>query len=199
MKINYDALMMEEISKLDGKKTILMHSCCGPCSTACIERLKNYFDITVLYYNPNIEPIDEYNKRKETQKSVLEKLNIKYMDCDYDNETYRLLTKELKDEPEGGKRCTVCFSLRLKETAKRAKENGFDYFTTTLTVSPHKNSELINKLGIEIGEKLGVEFLVADFKKREGYKRSIELSKEFNLYRQNYCGCLYSKSDNEEE
>lgn len=199
MKINYDALMMEEISKLDGKKTILMHSCCGPCSTACIERLKDYFDITVLYYNPNIEPIDEYNKRKETQKSVLKKLNIKYMDCDYDNETFRLLTKELKNEPEGGRRCTVCFSLRLKETAKRAKENDFDYFTTTLTVSPHKNSELINKLGIEIGEKVGVKFLVADFKKREGYKRSIELSKEFDLYRQNYCGCLYSKSDNEEE
>lgn len=199
MKINYDALMMEEISKLDGKKTILMHSCCGPCSTACIERLKDYFDITVLYYNPNIEPVEEYNKRKETQKSVLRRLNIKYMDCDYDNETFRLLTKELKGEPEGGKRCTVCFSLRLKETAKRAKENGFDYFTTTLTVSPHKNSELINKLGIDIGEKVGVKFLVADFKKRKGYKKSIELSKEFDLYRQNYCGCLYSKSDNEEE
>ena len=121
------------------------------------------------------------------------------MDSDYDNETFRQLTKELKDEPEGGKRCTVCFSLRLKETAKRAKENSFDYFTTTLTVSPHKNSELINKLGIEIGERVGVKFLVADFKKREGYKRSIELSKEFDLYRQNYCGCLYSKSDNEEE
>lgn len=199
MKINYDALMMEEVRKLDGKRTLLMHSCCGPCSTACIERLKDYFDITVLYYNPNIEPLEEYNKRKETQKSVLRRLNIKYMDSDYDNETFRLLTKELKDELEGGKRCTVCFSLRLKETAKRAKENDFDYFTTTLTVSPHKNSELINKLGIEIGEYVGVKFLVADFKKREGYKRSIELSKEFDLYRQNYCGCLYSKSDNEEE
>lgn len=199
MKINYDALMMEEVRKLDGKRTLLMHSCCGPCSTACIERLKDYFDITVLYYNPNIEPLEEYNKRKETQKSVLRRLNIKYMDSDYDNETFRLLTKELKDELEGGKRCTVCFSLRLKETAKRAKENSFDYFTTTLTVSPHKNSELINKLGIEIGERVGVKFLVADFKKREGYKRSIELSKEFDLYRQNYCGCLYSKSDNEEE
>ena len=199
MKINYDALMMEEVRKLDGKRTLLMHSCCGPCSTACIERLKDYFDITVLYYNPNIEPLEEYNKRKDTQKSVLRRLNIKYMDSDYDNETFRLLTKELKDELEGGKRCTVCFSLRLKETAKRAKENSFDYFTTTLTVSPHKNSELINKLGIEIGEYVGVKFLVADFKKREGYKRSIELSKEFDLYRQNYCGCLYSKSDNEEE
>lgn len=199
MKINYDALMMEEIRKLDGKRTLLMHSCCGPCSTACIERLKDYFDITVLYYNPNIEPLEEYNKRKETQKSVLRRLNIKYMDSDYDNETFRQLTKELKDEPEGGKRCIVCFGLRLKETAKRAKENSFDYFTTTLTVSPHKNSELINKLGIEIGEHVGVKFLVADFKKREGYKRSIELSKEFDLYRQNYCGCLYSKSDNEEE
>ena len=192
-------VFLNDIHQNKDKPTLLIHSCCGPCSTACIERLKDYFDITVLYYNPNIEPLEEYNKRKETQKSVLRRLNIKYMDSDYDNETFRLLTKELKDEPEGGKRCTVCFSLGLKETAKRAKENDFDYFTTTLTVSPHKNSELINKLGIEIGEYVGVKFLVADFKKREGYKRSIELSKEFDLYRQNYCGCLYSKSDNEEE
>ena len=195
MKINYDALMMEEVRKLDGKRTLLMHSCCGPCSTACIERLKDYFDITVLYYNPNIEPLEEYNKRKETQKSVLRRLNIKYMDSDYDNETFRLLTKELKDEPEGGKRCTVCFSLRLKETAKRAKENDFDYFTTTLTISPLKNSVILNKTGLKVAQDIGTQYLLSDFKKKEGYKRSIELSKEYNLYRQNYCGCVYSKRE----
>ena len=195
MNKNYQLETDNIINSLTNRLKLLLHSCCGPCSTACIERLKDYFDITVLYYNPNIEPLEEYNKRKETQKSVLRRLNIKYMDSDYDNETFRLLTKELKDEPEGGKRCTVCFSLRLKETAKRAKENDFDYFTTTLTVSPHKNSELINKLGIEIGEYVGVKFLVADFKKREGYKRSIELSKIYHLYRQDYCGCLYGKNN----
>lgn len=195
MKINYDALMMEEINSLDGKKTLLMHSCCGPCSTACIERLKDYFDITVVYYNPNIEPVEEYNKRKSVQKEVLKRLDIKYMDCDYDNETFRHLTKELSLEPEGGKRCAVCFGIRLKKTALLAKENNFDYFTTTLTVSPHKNSELINKIGLNIADFIDVKFLVADFKKRNGYKRSIELSKEYNLYRQNYCGCLYSKID----
>lgn len=199
MKVNYDALMMEEIKKLNGKKKILMHSCCGPCSTACIERLKEYFDITVVYYNPNIEPLDEYIKRKNEQIRALNLLGIKYMDCDYDNETYKKIADPLKDEPEGGKRCTACFALRLKKTATLARDNDFDYFTTTLTVSPHKNSELINKLGIEIGENVGVKFLVADFKKREGYKRSIELSKEFNLYRQNYCGCSYSKQISEEE
>lgn len=199
MKINYDELMMDEIKKLDGKKTLLMHSCCGPCSTACIERLKDYFDITVIYYNPNIEPHDEYLHRKNVQKSVLDRLGIKYMEDDYDNESYRELTKSLASEPEGGKRCAVCFGMRLKHTALRAKENNFDYFTTTLTVSPHKNSQLINKIGISVGDYYKVKFLVADFKKRDGYKRSIELSKEYDLYRQNYCGCLYSKNENEEE
>ena len=200
--MNYQNELDKLIRDLDHKPTLLLHSCCGPCSTQVLTYLCPFFNITVLYYNPNIEPIEEYIKRKNEQIRFIKEFNhdnIKFLDCDYDNETFRLLTKELKDEPEGGKRCTVCFSLRLKETAKRAKENDFDYFTTTLTVSPHKNSELINKLGIEIGEYVGVKFLVADFKKREGYKRSIELSKEFDLYRQNYCGCLYSKSDNEEE
>ena len=197
MKINYDVLMEEEIKNLDGKKTLLLHSCCGPCSTTCIERLNKYFDVTVIYYNPNIEPFDEYLKRKQEQMKVLKKFNINFIESDYDNDNFRNLTCELKDEPEGGKRCPVCFKMRLEKTAKVAKENNFDYFTTTLTVSPHKDSQIINKIGEAVGEKYGVKYLYTDFKKKEGYKRSIELSKELDLYRQNYCGCLYGKEKGE--
>lgn len=199
MKTNYDLLMMNEIASLDGKKRLLLHSCCGPCSTACIERLKDYFDITVLYYNPNIEPEEEYMHRKSVQKQVLDRFNIEYMECDYDNETYKRVTNALSEEKEGGKRCSVCFGLRLKYTASMAKREGFDYFATTLTVSPHKNSNTINEIGSKIADKIGVKYLFADFKKRDGYKRSLELSKEFNLYRQDYCGCLYSKRCEDEE
>ncbi len=193
-KINYDKLMQEEISTFNGtKKTILLHSCCGPCSSACIERLKDNFDITVIYYNPNIEPLDEYIHRKNVQIDLLNKLHIKYIDADYDNDHFHELTESLRNEPEGGKRCLVCYSMRLKYTAQKAKENNFDYFSTTLTISPHKNSDIINKIGKEIGDNIGVKYLYSDFKKRNGYLRSIELSKEYNLYRQNYCGCLYNK------
>lgn len=195
MKINYDNVMMEIINSLDCKKSILLHSCCGPCSSACIERLKDYFDITIIYYNPNIEPRREYEKRKSEQIRLLKEWNIKFLDVDYDNESWRDKVKYLKEEAEGGKRCSVCFGIRLKKTAAKAKELGFDYFGTTLTVSPHKNSALINKIGGSIGKSLGVKFLYSDFKKKEGYKRSIELAKEFDLYRQNYCGCLYSKEE----
>lgn len=199
MKNNYDKVMLDTVSKFDGKKSILLHSCCGPCSSACIERLKDYFNITVLYYNPNIEPKEEYEHRKSEQKRLLEAWNIDFMECDYDNETFRCHIKGLENEPEGGSRCSICFSLRLNYTAKCAKENNFDYFGTTLTVSPHKNSEVINKLGIRIGSSVGVNYLCADFKKREGYKRSIELAKEYELYRQDYCGCQYSRRDENEE
>lgn len=200
MKTNYDVLMMKEIESLNGeRKKLLLHSCCGPCSTACIERLHEYFDITVLYYNPNIEPQDEYVHRKEVQKEVLKRLNIKYMECDYDNDTFRRITNCLSNEKEGGKRCSVCFGIRLKYTAKMAKKYQFDYFATTLTVSPHKNSVIINNIGNKIGSTLDIKYLYADFKKRDGYKRSIELSKEYNLYRQDYCGCLYSKRCEDEE
>ncbi len=199
MKNNYDKKMMEIIELLDGRKTILLHSCCGPCSSACIERLKDYFDITVLYYNPNIEPKEEYEHRKSEQIRLLKELDVKFMDCDYDNETYEEAVKNLHDEPEGGGRCTVCFNLRLKYTAEMAKKCNFDYFSTTLTVSPHKNSDIINMVGEKISNKVGVKFLYADFKKREGYKRSIELAKKYELYRQNYCGCIYSKGNGENE
>ncbi len=200
MKINYDALMQEEINKIKGeKRTILLHSCCGPCSTACIERLKDDFNITILYYNPNIEPKEEYEKRKREQKRLLEILDIAFLDCDYDNETWKRITKPFADDLEGGRRCSVCFGIRLKYTAKKAKDLDYDYFGTTLTVSPHKNSVIINNIGNEIGEKLGIKYLMADFKKRDGYKRSIELAKKYNLYRQDYCGCLYSKRWKNEE
>lgn len=193
MKVNYDNMMMDIINSLDGKKSVLLHSCCGPCSSACIDRLKEYFDITVVYYNPNIEPIEEYIKRKNEQIRLLNEWNIKFLDCDYDNESWRDLTKNLCEELEGGKRCSVCFGIRLKYTALKARELGFDYFATTLTVSPHKNSQLINKIGERIGDILDINFLYSDFKKRDGYKKSIEFSKQYNLYRQDYCGCLYSK------
>lgn len=200
MKINYDKLMMEELESIKGqKKRVLLHSCCGPCSTACIERLKDYVDIMVLYYNPNIEPKSEYEKRKNEQIRLLKELNIKFMDCDYDNEYWRMVTSPLADEPEGGKRCSVCFGIRLKYTALCALGVKADYFTTTLTVSPHKNSQLINQIGERIGKVFGVKYLYADFKKNEGYKRSIELAKKYDLYRQNYCGCLYSKEKSLDE
>lgn len=193
-KINYDKLMMEEIESLNGeRKSVLLHTCCGPCSSACIERLSNYLDVTVYYYNPNVEPYEEYLKRKETQIKLLEDLNIPYIDADYDNDYYRAQVKGLESEKEGGARCPVCFKIRLKRTAEVAKEKGFDYFCTSLTVSPHKNSDIINKIGHVIGEDIGIKFLYSDFKKREGYKRSIELSKEYDLYRQDYCGCLFAK------
>jgi predicted adenine nucleotide alpha hydrolase (AANH) superfamily ATPase len=193
-KINYDKLMMDEIKSLNGeRKSVLLHTCCGPCSSACIERLREYLDVTVYFYNPNVEPMEEYLKRKETQIKLLEDLDIPYIDADYDNDYYRSSVKGLESEKEGGARCPVCFKIRLKRTAEVANENNFDYFCTSLTVSPHKNSDIINKIGHAIGELVGIKFLYSDFKKRDGYKRSIELSHEYNLYRQDYCGCIYSK------
>ena len=197
MKINYDNMMMNIINSLTEKKSILLHSCCGPCSSACIDRLKEYFDITVVYYNPNIEPIDEYIHRKNEQVRLLKEWNIKYLDCDYDNDLWVDTTKYLTKELEGGKRCSVCFGIRLKYTANMAKRLGFDYFGTTLTVSPHKDSQLINKIGVSIGSNLGIKYLYSDFKKRDGYKKSCEFAKQYNLYRQDYCGCLYSKECDE--
>ena len=201
-KINYQRELdkiISEIQKLNKKPTLLVHSCCAPCSSYVLEYLCEYFDITVLYYNPNISPIEEYEYRKEEQKRLIsEKFGtslVKFLDCDYDNELYEEVVKGLENEPEGGRRCSVCFSLRLDKTAKIAKENNFDYFVTTLTISPLKNADLLNKIGNKIGEKYGVSFLPSDFKKKNGYKRSIELSKEYNLYRQNFCGCRFSKKE----
>ena len=199
MNENYNNKMKEIINNMNGVKKLLLHSCCGPCSTACIERLTEYFDITILYYNPNIEPIEEYEKRKQYQIEVINKFKSKnkldILDCDWENEVYRDYIKGLEREPEGGARCNKCYYLRLDYTAKKAKELGYDYFGTTLTVSPYKHSKTINEIGASIEKKYGVNYLYSDFKKEEGYKRSIELAKEFNLYRQDYCGCLYSKNN----
>lgn len=192
--MNYNNEMIKIINNLNGNK-LLLHSCCAPCSTSVIEKLKEHFDITVLYYNPNIEPEDEYLKRKKEQIKVLNKYNIKYLEIDYLNEEYKKKIKGYEDNQEGSYRCYLCFELRLEKTASIAKHNDYDYFTTTLTVSPYKNSEIINKIGLELEDKYNIKYLVSDFKKEEGYKKSIELSKKYNLYRQDYCGCLYSRKE----
>ena len=199
MKTNYNLKMNDIISSLKSVPKILLHSCCGPCSTECITRLTKYFDITVLYYNPNIEPQEEYEKRKKEQIKFINEFKpinkLDFMDCDYDNASFERMTEGLEKEPEGGKRCHKCYELRLKKTANIAKDKGYDFFGTTLTVSPYKNSQIINEIGQKISKETNVEFLYSDFKKEDGYKKSIELSKEYNLYRQNYCGCHYSKDN----
>lgn len=194
MKENYNNLFKNEVANFDKKHSILLHSCCAPCSSHVISVLKDYFDITIFYYNPNISPIQEYEKRKQEQISFIKQLDcgIKIMDCDYDNDVYEECIKGLENEKEGGARCLKCFRLRLEKTAKLASVNNFDYFCTTLTVSPYKNSQVINNLGKELMNIYNVKWLYSDFKKEEGYKHSIALSKQYNLYRQDYCGCIYS-------
>lgn len=190
--------MIEIIDNLgDLKPKLLLHSCCAPCSSAVIEKLKDYFQITILYYNPNIEPYEEYERRKKEQIRFIKELdaNIQFMDSDYDQEKFKEMSKGLEQEKEGGARCSRCYHLRLNKTACLAKEHNFDYFGTTLSVSPYKNSEKINKIGEVLSEEYKINFLYADFKKKDGYKRSIELAKKYNLYRQDYCGCLYSKEE----
>ncbi len=198
MIINYQ-LKLEEIinENKDKLPTLLLHSCCGPCSSYVLEYLNKYFKITILYYNPNIYPYDEYKKRLDEQVRLINELNVEnkisMLECSYDNNEYENVIKGLENEKEGGSRCHKCYELRLEKTAKLAKENNFDYFSTTLTVSPYKNSQVLNEIGSKLEKKYNVKYLYSDFKKKNGYKRSIELSKIYNLYRQNYCGCIYSK------
>lgn len=186
--------ILDRISQSGTHPSLLLHSCCGPCSSYVLEYLTKYFDITVLYYNPNIWPVEEFIKRANEQRRLIEDagLTVRLITPEYDDTAFYSAAKDLENEPEGGARCRECFVLRLNETAKLAQQDGYDYFTTTLSVSPHKNAQLLNQLGYELGEKYGVAYLPADFKKREGYKRSIELSKQYNLYRQQYCGCKFS-------
>ncbi len=197
-KVNYQKILDKFIKdlKVDVPK-LLVHSCCAPCSSYVLEYLNKYFNITVLYYNPNIYPFEEYEYRKNEQKRLISEMKfenpVSFIDCDYDNDSFNKAVKGLEAEPEGGKRCEKCFELRLNKTAEVAKENGFDYFVTTLSISPLKNAETLNRIGKEVGEKYGVKYLLSDFKKNNGYKRSIELSREYSLYRQNFCGCVYSK------
>ena len=200
MNENYHKKLEKLIEKIKEEKTtpkLLLHSCCAPCSSYVIEYLTPYFDITILYYNPNISPIEEYEKRKQEQIKLIKnikKINkINIIDCDYDNDIYEKEIKGLEREKEGGARCIKCFNLRLEKTAEIAKNNNYDYFGTTLTVSPYKNSKLLNEIGNNLEDKYKIKWLYSDFKKNNGYLRSIELSKTYNLYRQNYCGCIYSK------
>ncbi len=196
-KINYQKQLDKIIENLQTAPNLLLHSCCAPCSSHCIEYLSQYFNITVLYYNPNIYPEAEYEKRKTEQKRLISEMDTKYpvkmLDCDFESEKFYEMAKGMENCREGGERCFNCYRLRLEKTALEAKKNDFDYFTTTLTISPLKNAQKINEIGEELSEEYGVKFLPSDFKKKEGYKRSIELSKEYNLYRQDYCGCVYSK------
>ena len=200
MQESYYKLCLKELDSLKERKKLLLHSCCAPCSSWVITFLTKYFDITILYYNPNIAPIEEYNKRKKEQIRLINEIDkigkIDIIDCDYDNDIYEDKIKGYEECPERGERCTICFNLRLEKTAKIAKENNYDYFCSTLSVSPYKNANLINKIGIELQDKYNIKWLYSDFKKNDGYKNSIELSKKYNLYRQDYCGCIYSQRKN---
>ncbi len=207
-KRNYQKELDKLLDGLKGQegKRLFLHSCCAPCSSYVLEYLSPFFRITVFYYNPNITASPEYFKRVEEQKRLIELLNkkeghfpIEIVEGDYRPEIFLDMAAGLEECPEGGERCFACYRLRLEETAKRAVEIGADYFATTLTISPLKNATKLNELGEELAATYGVEWLPSDFKKKEGYKRSIELSAEYDLYRQDYCGCAFSKAQREQE
>ena len=189
MKIDYNKLMQEEISSFGGKPKLLLHCCCAPCSSAVIERLKQYFEITYFYYNPNIYPEEEYNLRKNEFK----KLGVHVVELNYDHNEFLQVVKGYEEEKEGGARCRICIAKRLDKTFSYAVENNFDVVTTTLSISPHKDAEFINMLGENLEQKYGVKYLHADFKKQNGYLRSIEICKQMGIYRQDYCGCEFGK------
>ena len=194
MKRNYDKEMMQTIERIEKGTRLLLHSCCAPCSSACLERLKDFFKITVLYYNPNIDDEQEYEKRKAEQIRFLKETGYAdFLDCDHDKQAFEEMAKGYEQEPERGKRCYLCYALRLDKTAQIAKENGFEFFATTLTLSPYKNAEWLNEIGERVGSRYGVNYLCTDFKKQGGYHRSIALSNEHGLYRQDFCGCKFSK------
>ena len=214
---NYSKVLEKEIQKLDESGTrprLLLHSCCAPCSSYVMEYLREHFCITVFYYNPNITASEEYDYRLEEEKRLIEAYNrqvetqdftgmnstpkagkIEILEAPYDPENYLAAVKGYENCPEGGERCGICFEMRLRKTAEAALAGGYDFFTTTLTISPLKNAGMLNEIGERVGEQYGVKFLPSDFKKKNGYKRSIELSKCFDLYRQNFCGCAFSKRD----
>lgn len=188
---------------LASKPTLLLHVCCAPCSSGVLEELAGYFDITVFFYNPNIQPKEEYILRRDELKRFLSEVpfssKIAFAEGPYDPNAFTSFAEPLADSPEGSERCFKCFSLRLGKTSEYAKEKKFDYFTTTLSISPLKNAEVLNKIGLMYQEKTGVSYLLSDFKKKNRYQKSIQVSHEYNLYRQNYCGCLYSKKKSEEK
>ncbi len=204
MNRNYQ-LELDKIIKKNQEEGIVpslfLHSCCAPCSSYCLEYLTEYFEITIFYFNPNISPATEYEKRVEEQKRLIAALNervkhkITFIEGEYKPENFYNMAKGMEELSEGGERCFKCYELRLREAAILAKEKGFDYFTTTLSISPHKNAQKLNEIGEKLGEEYGIAHLPSDFKKKNGYKRSVELSKEYGLYRQDYCGCVFSKRE----
>lgn len=197
--VNYDKQMQEELRGAQDKR-LLLHSCCAPCSSHCLSELSPQIGVTVFYYNPNLDCAEEYEKRKREQIRFLRETGLAdFLDCDYASEDYISAVRGLEEEKEGGARCAVCFRLRLERTAREAKARGFDYFATTLTVSPLKNAKLINEIGFAVAEEVGVPYLPSDFKKRGGYLHSVRLSEEYGLYRQDYCGCAFSKAERERQ
>ena len=214
-KVNYHKELEKEIKKWSDKEmcpTILLHSCCAPCSSYCMEYLSKYAEITAFYYNPNITDENEYRHRVAELKRLIDEMFVgqtdevlikdktstvhkpSFIEGEYDPDYFYNIAKGLESEPECGRRCIKCYELRLRKTAEEAAKGGYDYFTTTLTISPLKDAQVLNRLGIKLGEEYGVKYLPSDFKKNGGYQRSIELSREYNLYRQNYCGCEFSKT-----
>ena len=199
-KINYQKQLDKVIENLgETKPTLLLHSCCAPCSSYVLEYLSQYFDITIDYYNPNIDSKEEYEKRVHEQQRLVNEMNlpIKVIDAGYDPQTFFDMAKGYEQEPEGGKRCYRCYKLRLDQAAKLAKEGGYDYFTTTLSISPLKNAAKLNEIGLKLEEEYDVHYLLSDFKKKNGYQRSVELSHEYGMYRQDYCGCVFSMRERE--
>lgn len=205
MKQNYQLIMdniLDKIKESNDVPNLLLHTCCAPCSSYVLEYLSEYFNITIYYYNPNINTYEEFKKRADEQLRLIDEMNFKNkVDCiiaEYNNSEFEDVIKELEDEPEGGRRCFKCYRLRLEQACKYALEHNFDYFTTSLSISPYKNSAKLNEIGEDLEKNYLIKYLYADFKKKNGYKRSIELSKIYNLYRQDYCGCIYSKKRKED-
>ena len=204
MKTNYQKELESIIAEHQSKgetPTLFLHSCCAPCSSYVLEYLSQYFKITVFYYNPNIYPDDEYYKRVEEQKKFIERFTAKnkidFVEGIFDKDRFYAMAKGLENVPEGGERCFLCYELRLREAAEYAKARNMDYFTTTLSISPLKNAEKLNEIGLNLANEYGIKYLVSDFKKKNGYKRSTELSKQYGIYRQEYCGCNFSKQERE--
>ena len=200
-KRNFQAELENEIKNLNGeKKKLLLHSCCAPCSSYVLEYLSNFFDITILFYNPNIYPSEEFYKRADEQQRLIKlmKLDVKTIVSSFNDVEFYNAVRGLETIKEGGERCFACFKLRLENAARYASENKFDYFCTTLSISPLKNAQKLNEIGAALSNKYNVKYLFSDFKKKNGYKRSIELSAQYNLYRQDYCGCIFSKNERSE-
>ncbi len=194
---NYQQQMEQTVAALDNRPRLLLHSCCGPCSTAVLERLEPHFDLTIYYYNPNIDPETEYRRRADEQRRLLAELGYPMIEADYAPAEFEAIG--MADEPEGGARCKACYALRLEHSARYAAQHGYDWLCTTLSVSPHKNAAWLNELGQEICDRYGLHWLVSDFKKKNGYLRSLQLSQQYGLYRQTWCGCRFSRQERKEK